>query len=119
MAGIVKKKDKGRGDIGDEGQIESPLDRTVTIDEQGVISHTLVGLLELGLIGEVLGGHCGGGFFFMVMLCFQPGVYSLERIDRDDQGQLEDVARVWQTERQRQSWGVGGERVEKKEAGRG
>jgi hypothetical protein len=24
------------------------------------IPHTLVGLLELGLVGEVLGGHCGG-----------------------------------------------------------
>lgn len=21
--------------------------------------HTLVGLLELGLVGEILGGHCG------------------------------------------------------------
>lgn len=46
----------------------------------------------------------------MIALLSAWGIY-LERIGTDDQeGQLEDVARVWQTERQRQSWRVGGER---------
>lgn len=35
--------------------------------------HTLVGLLELGLEREVLGGHCGG-IRWVDALYFQPGV---------------------------------------------
>jgi hypothetical protein len=43
--------------------------RKIGIDDEYSI-HTLVGLLELGLVGEVLGGHGGG---CVGMLCFQRG----------------------------------------------